>query len=229
VLFQRKMIYAFATFFGLNIALYSGLYIYLIVSQGHVKIFDKLLKMETFTWMNQFYTCMSLTMISMIMIWTIITTRRQLQASYYYSHINSELDHGLNFLKLRTIEIESQQSGFSVNSHKLTGYIKAVLRENEFDSTVNSTILLPDYSRLFDLERERAEMKTNYELVAKHKPPIGWIIPKELKQKEAYQKKLQKLNFKIDKELTKDIRASRSVFMSLNSLKSISFLHSKFK
>ena len=229
MLFQRKMMRAFATFFGLNITLYCGLYIYLVVSQGHVKVIDKLLNMEKFTWMNQFYNCMSLTMISMIMIWTIITMRRQLQASYYYSHINSELEHGLNFLKLRTIEIESQNKGFSINSHKVTGFIKSELRQAGLDSTINGTIMLPDYSRLFELERDRADMKTIHEIVAKHTAPIGWMIPKELKDQGAYQKELGLLNYKIDRELTKQVKASRSVFMCLNSLKSISYLCDKFK
>lgn len=223
------MIRSFLTFFVLNIVLYCVLYFYLVVSQGHIKDFDKLLKMESFSWMNQFYICMSLTMVSIIMIWTIIQTRRQLQASYYYNHINSEIDQGLNYLKLRTIEIESKKAGFEVSGHKITGFIKTALREQGLDSNINSTIVLPDYSQLFDLESKRSEMKTNYQVIAQKKPPINFIIPKELKDKDAHAKKLDELNYLIDCQLTQDVKSSRTVFMCLNSLKSISYLQSKFK
>jgi hypothetical protein len=229
MLFQRRMIIAFLSFFVLNITLYVSMYLYLLIFEGTQLDLVKVTKMEKFEWMNIFYVCINMTFMTFIMIWTIISTRRNLQANFYYNHINSEFDNGLNFLKLRTIDIEVKRYETDVTSHKLTGVIKQELRQAGLDATVNATILMPDQSRLFELERERAELVTSFNILSKQKPYWKCVIPNELMVASEYRKKLDMLDFQIDQELMKPIKPSMTAFMSLNSLKAISHLKNKFK
>jgi hypothetical protein len=229
VLFQRRMIIAFGIFFISNITLYFSMYLYLIIFYGTQLDLDKLTKMDKFEWMSHFYICASLTIMTLIMLWTIITMRRTLQANFYYSHINSELDHGLNYLKLRTIGIEVKHHSSDITSHKLVGLIKTELRTQGLDSTINAANIMPDYSKLFVLERRRAELTSSFGIISKFKPTTKMVLPNEMVNAPDFRKKLDQMDFKIDKQLMHQVKPSRTAFMSLNSLKSISFLKKRFR
>lgn len=223
------MIIAFSAFFVANVTLYFSLYSYLAVSYGTKLDLEKLSKMEKFEWMNHFFICASLTIITLIILWTIISMRRNLQANFYYSHINSELDHGLNYLKLRTIDIEINSHTSEISSHKLVGLIKTELRNQGLDSTINASNVMPDHSKIFELERQRADLVTRHGIISKYKPPWKFIIPKELLSSPDYRKKLDQIDFEIDQQLMQPLKPSCTVFMSLNSLKSISYLKKRFR
>lgn len=223
------MIIAFLVFFALNMTLYLGLYLYLLVFEGTHIDYDKLTKMEKFTWINHFYVCMGLTIMTLVILWTITSMRRDLQANFYYSHISSGIDHGLNYLKLRTIDIEVVHYDKDITSHKLVGVVKTELRKQGLNTRINAATVMPDFTRLFELEKERTDLISNFSIMAKYKPPWKIVIPNEFLVASEYKKKIDQIDFLIDQELMKPIKPSTTAFMSLDSLKSISHLKNRFR
>lgn len=223
------MMIAFGIFFICNLFLYASLYVYLVVFVGTQLDFEKVTKLEKFEWMSHFFACASLTIMTLIVLWTIISMRRLLQAQFYFSHNSSELDQGLNYLKLRTIDIEVESHSSEITSHKMIGVIKKELRKEGLDATINAAVVMPDHSKLFVLERTRADLITGHKIVMQTKPLWKGLIPTEISNSQEYRKKLDQIEFSVDQQLTKPVKPSSTVFMALGSLKSISFLKQKFR
>lgn len=66
---------------------------------------ETLLKTEKFKSANYFYACTSVAVISLQMIFMVIRIRRHL-SMLFYKHTMATEEKKLNWLKLRTIEVE---------------------------------------------------------------------------------------------------------------------------
>ncbi len=60
--------------------------------------------------MNFFFNCTSLSVLTILLISAIIRIRTQLSTMYYFQVSKNTQDKGLNWLKLRTVEIECSLS-----------------------------------------------------------------------------------------------------------------------
>jgi hypothetical protein len=107
MLFQRSLIHLFSTFFFINLVFYFGMFLFLIFKEGEYSIVLKLLNTDKYEWIPSFYSNVNLTLMTFLVIYSIVQLRRQLQAAFYYNNINNDIDRGLNYLKLRTVELES--------------------------------------------------------------------------------------------------------------------------
>jgi len=59
---------------------------------------------------NFFFNCTSLSVLTILLISAIIRIRTQLSTMYYFQVSKNTQDKGLNWLKLRTVEIECSLS-----------------------------------------------------------------------------------------------------------------------
>lgn len=66
---------------------------------------DTLLKTEKYKSVYYFYACVSMTVMSLQLIFMIIRIRRHI-SMLFYKHTMATEEKGLNWLKLRTIEVE---------------------------------------------------------------------------------------------------------------------------
>ena len=66
------------------------------------------MKSERYRHIGDTYTCFNLGSLSVIMIYNIVEMRRHLQATFYFSYEKNTFESALNFLKMRTVEIEGR-------------------------------------------------------------------------------------------------------------------------
>lgn len=85
----------------------GGIYVFAAYSAGATSriSLDTLLKTEKFRSVNYFYACVNMTVISLQVIFMVIRIRRHISMLFYKHALASE-EKGVNWLKLRTIEIE---------------------------------------------------------------------------------------------------------------------------
>jgi hypothetical protein len=108
-----------------------------------------------------------------------------------------------------------------LNPRRLNGYIKRKMQDTKDHTRIISTVVIPDYSNLVLLEIEKDNMVTSHQIVSEDVPLMKCLVPKHIMHKVYLNKKLLRMEFKIDLELTTSIKGTRIAFMVLDSLSSI--------
>ena len=85
-------------------------------------------------------------------------------------------------------------------------------------------MVIPDYSKLVLLEIERQEIMKKHSVVSENAPLLKCLVPKYVLHKMYQNNKLHRLDFEIDCELATTIKGTRTAFMVLDSLSSITRL-----
>lgn len=190
---------------------------------------DTLLKTEKYRSLNYFYACTNIAVISIQMIFMIVRIRRHL-SMLFYKHTMATEEKRLNWLKLRTVEIECRLINYpaattlELNPKRLTGFVKQKLINIQKNSRVYTSVVIPDYSKQCILEIERKELEDSAKLIKANPPLFRCLVGNEYTKDVDYQQKLKEIDYKIDLELVKPQEGTRTAFMSLESLESIAKL-----
>lgn len=185
---------------------------------------------------NYFYSCTNMAVISTLIVNTIVEIRHHLAYAYYEHYLITE-EKALNWLKLRTIEIEciapltnpaTDPLDFT-KTNRLTGYIKKKLNDASQNSRVFTSIIIPDFSKQTTLEIQRTEVIENFNVMKYQKPFLSFLVPKYFKNEEDFNLKIKDLDLRMDLELIKPLMGSGTAFMTLESLYSISQLERQLK
>lgn len=180
------------------------------------------MKTEKFKSVNYFYACTNIAVISLQILFMIIRIRRHL-SMLFYKHTMATEEQKLNWLKLRTIEIESTTT-LDLNPKRLTGFVKQKLINIQKNSRVYTSVVIPDYSRQCLLEIERRELEDAFKIVKANPPFFKCLVSQEYYKENSYQQRLRELDHLIDHELIKPYEGTKTAFMSLESLESIAKL-----
>lgn len=95
------------------------------------------------------------------------------------------------------------------------------LQKEGFEVGKMPCIIVPDYGKLFKLEKKRHYINKRREILQQNPPLLKCFAKKYYFDDEAYRQKMDKLDFKIDRELAREIKASRSAFVAMESLEMI--------
>ncbi len=109
-----------------------------------------------------------------------------------------------------------------LNPKRLNGYIKRRMLDAKETCKIYSSVVIPDYSKLVLLEIERDSMVSSHRIVNEDVPLLKCLVPKHIMHKMYQNNKLKQLDYQIDLELTSNIKGTRTAFMVLDSLSSIS-------
>lgn len=111
-----------------------------------------------------------------------------------------------------------------MNYRKLNGFLKQKLIDGKVNSKILSCVILPDYSTIAKLEIEKKNLEDNYRIISDCKPWSTFFIPKYYLHMMYLKKKLREVDYEIDKEITKQLKGSKTAFVCIESLTSISYL-----
>jgi hypothetical protein len=116
-----------------------------------------------------------------------------------------------------------------VNPKRLTGYVKGKLINIHKNSRVYTSVVIPDYSKQCVLEIERKELQESYKIIRANPPFFKFMVSKEYYNEYSYGDQLKQLDYKIDQELMNPYIGTKTAFMSLESLDSISKLKAELE
>lgn len=111
-----------------------------------------------------------------------------------------------------------------INPKRLNGYIKRKLLDAKENTRIYSSVVIPDYSKLVLLEIERQNIVKTHSVVSENVPLLKCLVPKYILHKMYQNNKLNKLDFQIDCELATNIKGTRTAFVVLDSMSSITRL-----
>lgn len=81
---------------------------------------------------------------------------------------------------------------------------------------------MPDYSQLLAKEIKRAELIVGHKIMrGVTSKPLTWLVPNAFINEREYNRRLRKLEFRIDNELAKECGGSQTAFLALDSLSSV--------
>ena len=117
----------------------------------------------------------------------------------------------------------------SYNTRKLVNYIQRQVRNIGLETKVLSSLVIPDYSKLFELENKRADLIANHRMILENRPRFSCLVPSEISDVQVYKAKLKEIDYEIDLLLTQELKPSRTAFVTLDTLASVSFLEEYFR
>ena len=85
----------------------------------------------------------------------------------------------------------------------------------------NSCVIIPDYGRLYKLERQRQHKMHRRDVVSLHKPFFRCCLKKQYTDPHEMNKVMQQIDYRIDREITKELKASHFAFVTLNSMEAV--------
>jgi hypothetical protein len=85
-------------------------------------------------------------------------------------------------------------------------------------------VVIPDYSKLVLLEIERKSIEKSHIIVSENPPLLKCMVPKYIMHKLYQKRRLNELDHQIDRELVANIKGTRTAFIVLESLPSITRL-----
>ena len=83
--------------------------------------------------------------------------------------------------------------------------------------SVESCVVVPDYSGLLELERKRQELVFCREVCEEEELALDFLADKSFKDPDEFEKALQKLEFGIDQALTRELKQTHTAFIALDS------------
>lgn len=171
------------------------------------------------------YKCTSIWVISLLCIYYMSDLRDKLKTDYYMLHVMSQDDKYI--LTVHTLEIQGislliqADRPLDVSPENLEDHLNRML---DFHGRVLSCVLIPDYNRLYKLEQERMYNLSRRAIFRHNKPAITLFASKQYLDDKDLRDKLDKIDYSIDQELTKEILSSTVGFVLLDSLSSVNYL-----
>jgi hypothetical protein len=114
-----------------------------------------------------------------------------------------------------------------MRSRDLLRHLESLINSDTTPGKVLACIIIPDYGKLFKYERQRLHLLGRNRTLQGDPPFFKFLVRKEYLNEEALQKELQKLDYLVDSELTKEITASHSAFVVLDSMRAVYRLMNK--
>ena len=104
---MRRMIFSLLAFYVLSLVLYMLCFI-LVGMSGVPGQKNKILLTPRYRGLQEMYNSVILFSMTVLMLNTLLNFRTHLQATFYYHYTSSNSEKGLNWLKLRTLQIEGK-------------------------------------------------------------------------------------------------------------------------
>jgi hypothetical protein len=116
-----------------------------------------------------------------------------------------------------------------LNPKRLTGQIKGKLMKIQKNSRVYTSVIIPDYSKQCVLEIERKELSDCYKIVRGNPPFFKCLVGKEYYNESSYGHRMKQIDYEIDQQIMNPYVGTKTAFMSLESLDSISKLKAELE
>ena len=95
--------------------------------------------------------------------------------------------------------------------------------------SVESCVVVPDYSKLLELERQRQELVFSREICEEEEMALDFLATKAFKEPEEFDKALRKREFEIDQALTLQVGPAHTAFIALDSFATVKKLRKKLR
>lgn len=229
--FQRRIIKSFLIFFLLSMGFYVFVFVIVYQAGGSIaiEVMNRIITREAnYMWIKEVYPCISLLLITLILLVTITFLRRDLQSLFYEEYLKSANTVSLTQLKMHTVEVKSKGQNFDLLSKDLKNFLQAELAKLGYHRKILGCIIVPDYSRLIELERDRSEVLVNFDQIEGYQPVFRFLIPQELKTQPGFEKKLRQIEVDQDAAICTPLLGSFTAFVILDNLTAVSKLAKKF-
>lgn len=97
-------------------------------------------------------------------------------------------------------------------------FFNDVMQRNNIDGKVLCCVVIPDYSRLYKLEWDWKNTFARYHMLHNDPPALQCCVSKAYLDDEAFEKKTNKIDRKIDIALCKEIRVSNLAFIAFDRI-----------
>jgi hypothetical protein len=220
ILFVRKLISALLIYTIVDGILYCIFYLILFFASGSTDLFEVTPDTDPYIALEDLYAVTHLISITALILWKMFEARKELRAAFIANFTENEEEQELNWLMLRTIELEGARN-LDLDFSSILNFFKEIFRDLDYTGKVLACVVIPDYSRLFKLEKEREKITLRYSMFHDDPPLLRCFANKEYLREDAFHKKMQELNYQIDKELTKPLSGSRTAFIAVDSMQSV--------
>lgn len=193
------------------------------------EVMNRIVSLEAnYMWIKAVYPCVNLLLITIILITMISRLRRDLQSIFYQEYLQTAGKVSLEQLKMYTIEVKSKGTNFDLNSKELKHYLQAELRKLGYSDRIWGCIIVPDYSKLIELEAQRSELFVDFDQIEGYQPLFKCLAAKELQSLQGFQQKLRLLDVYQDAAICQPLLGSFTAFMMLDNLKAVAKISNKF-
>lgn len=97
------------------------------------------------------------------------------------------------------------------------------------NSRVYTSVIIPDYSKQCVLEIDRKELQDCFKIVRAHPPFFRCLVGNEYYNESSYGHRIKEIDYQIDQQMMNPYVGSKTAFMSLESLDSISKLKAELE
>ena len=158
---------------------------------------------------------------SILTIGQIVKIRQDARKAYKFYYKQTSLIHDHEFLKSRTLHVKGLLPE-DRRGDNLKNQMNQILEKH--GGKVVDCLVIPDFVTLFKYEQQKSELEDLRKLVYASGPGFqcnSCLIPAYAKKEEAYDRKMRKIERKIDKELEKAYWNSGHAFVCFDSLESM--------
>lgn len=221
LMFQRRLLWAFVTYYLISILTHTIFYLGLSSHGDSRMSLDELIKSSKFRALGSAYTTFQVFIFTALVIKALLDIRVNTQATFYYNYEIMNEERGLGWLKLRTLLMKTNDFGDSDGSN-LMEKIHRQFRENGVRGNALGIVTIPDYTKLVKIEKDKKKLKQFYALVTAKPPTLcKCMLTKDMMDEEEYNKSMRKYDRKIDKLLDAPLKFSGVSFVCFDSLKTV--------
>lgn len=104
----------------------------------------------------------------------------------------------------------------------LVTFFQNVIQDCGGEGKILACIVIPDHSKLYDFERKREHVIMRYEMFRDDPPPLSWCFGSEAYlEDDAFERRIDQIDFQVDKQLTKHLKGTNTAFLLLDSLHTV--------
>lgn len=92
------------------------------------------------------------------------------------------------------------------------------MAENHIEGEVLSCLVIPDYHNLYRHEWTREHVITRYDMLHLNPPLLKCFCKKEYLNNLSYEKRVDQLDFKIDKDLCEELKPTHLAFIAFDKI-----------
>lgn len=215
---MRKIIQALVTFAILN-AIYYGVFYYSLDWWASDKGVPEGAPEDTtiFRFVDEAYTLINIYTMTALIVYAIFSIRRKIRSVFALNFMNNPEERELGWLMLRSVELTNPEK-HQINGDHSDSFLQRVFKDSNVSGRMFASVILPDYSRLYQLEKDREKLYIRRLMFRNQKPPLICFASKKFLYEDVYEREMAEINRDIAEQLAKPIEYSKTSFVAVDAM-----------
>lgn len=165
--------------------------------------------------LDETYTLVNMYAITFVIIFYVVHIRREVRSAFFLNFENNPEERKLGWLMLHSVELTQLEEE---PLHNTSTILHQTFGDLNVSGKMFATVLLPDYSQLYQLESQRGKLENRRLMFRSQPPTLSCFAPKRYLYEDAYLEKRAEINKKITEELAKPVVHAHTTFLAVDSM-----------